>query len=300
MPRCMPLRVALVIAGCSAQNLTSWPTPFSELGCATVQAADGAWLWGSPLGARWPSCDLPIRGDGATVCIDPEGRVDQTSIFVNMRSTIAKTGCFAWTISECNFDLRRVSKVEFDIDLANCGDVWMAPLWLSPNPWIGPGGLSGEIDLVEGCSVGQVRTNFAGCAGASGAQCHQDAWGSAAGLGGPKHVIMTLSAGLGDLLITVCNWDYSYCFPSSSFSNFYNTVHSTAGRGASFPYTIISDVWNGYSGDGGWYGCNARNNPNTQCEYAIRNIQFTSHDGAPIFGGKCGALNKRSAERVVV
>jgi len=68
-------------------------------------------------------------------------------------------------------------------------------------------------------------------------------------------------------------------------------VHATAGKVQSDPYVFLSDIWNGYGGDGGWWGCGARNNPNSGCQYAIKNIQVHTNTGTPMFSGHCAPLN---------
>jgi hypothetical protein len=222
------------------------------------------------------------------MCVDDKGVVDYTSIYVNLQATTAKTGCFVWQTTGCSLNLRRVKKIEFDIDVTLCGDVWAAPLWMSPSPWVG-GATSGEVDFAEGCPVGDLKTNFAG----GGTQL---SIGAAQGLGGPKHIIMELdnsgdvSQG-GTLTTKVCDLDRTNCRSSSYYTNFMDTVHATKGKVQSDPYVFLSDVWNGHGGDGGWYSCNARNNPNTNCEYAIKDIQVHTNEGTPMFSGHCAPLN---------
>lgn len=77
-------------------------------------------------------------------------------------------------------------------------------------------------------------------------------------------------------------------------------VSPTKGRGQSFPYTFLSDIWNGHGGDGGWTGCKAFNNPNSQCQYVIHNIKIYTVDGRPMFSGKCGALNGDAVELLYI
>lgn len=280
--------------------------PFASLGCAKVVQPDSDWVWETmqnhrPINVH--SCDQAeanhIRGDGVSMCLNASGLPDHTSIYVDMTGVKDKTGCFAWYSYACPLDLRTISKLEFDIDIKGCGDVWAGPFWLTPSAWYGPGGQSGEIDLIEACPVGNVNNNFAGCDGAQGI-CHEATIASGGGLGGPKHIVMTLadsgevSKG-GDLKVEVCDLGGSNCRDGGYFTDFLRTAKSTKMRpvGSTLPYYLVSDIWNGLSGDGGWYGCNARNSPATQCQYAVLNIQVHGNHGAHVFnsGGKCTALN---------
>lgn len=221
------------------------------------------------------------------MCLDSGGRPDYTSVFVDLASVSSKTGCYAWT-SECTFDLLRVSSIVFDVDLRNCASVWACPLWISPSPWVAPAQTSGEIDFVELCPRGAVATNF-GAGGEPGER--EQSWASAFGLEGPRRFTMTIGGGGGTLATRICRLDGSDCFDGAVYENFLSVAASTRGRSVSFPYHINVDVWNGYGGDGGWYGCGAQNDPQTTCQFAIRNIRIHSKDGGPIFGGKCAALN---------
>jgi hypothetical protein len=253
---------------------------------------DGNWVF-EPANGQWQSCDMPISSRGATMC---EG--DPTSIFMNMADLNDKTGCFAFT-SKCSFDMKRLAYFEFDIDLKDCGTVWAAPLWASPNPWVGPAKTSGEVDFVELCTVGTVRTNF-GAGGEPGEK--QMSWGSAWGLNGPKHFLATLdsAAAGGHLRTFVSDLGSGNAIAESYYLNYLNIATATRG-GNNYPFTLVSDLWNGYGGDGGWYGCQARNDPNTQCQYVIKNIRFHTNDHCPMFsGGACAAMNGASADKVVV
>jgi len=295
MPRGSPLVVLALTSTAAGEwqklsvqaNLTDVNTPFSTLGCPVARPQDSNWVWVNGAGS-YPSCDLPARGDIASMCVDGSGVVDYSSIYVNIQATNQRSGCFVWQTTGCSMNLRRVKKIEFDIDVTLCGDVWAAPLWMSPSPWVG-GATSGEVDFAEGCPVGDLRTNFAG----GGTQL---SIGSAWGLGGPKHIIMEIadsadvSAG-GTLTTQVCDLGGVNCHAGSYYTDFMARTHANAGKVQSDPYVFLADIWNGYGGDGGWYGCQARNNPNTNCQYAIRNIQVHTNEGTPMFSGHCSPLN---------
>eukprot|EP00913_Durusdinium_trenchii_P016376 g15393.t1 len=89
----------------------------------------------------------------------------------------------------------------------------------------------------------------------------------------------------------ICDLGPTNCHPSAYYDNFLGSVSPSKGRGQSFPYNFISDIWNGFSGDAGWVGCKAFNNPHTQCQYVVHNIKVYTVNGSPMFSGKCGAMN---------
>lgn len=215
-------------------------------------------------------------------CIRNDGSVDETSLLLDMRSIPNKGGCFVWSTWGCGTDMTRVSKIEFDFDFAQCQDIWTAPLWITPEVWLDPGGTSGEIDFLEMCPVGSVATNF-GAGGQPGESQLQ--WGSGAGPNGPKHMSMTFDRS-GNLRSTICNLDGTTgCFAGARYDSFMNRITSKNN------HHFVSDVWNGYGGDGGWYGCGARHNEGTQCHYAIMNIRVHTFDGSSLYSGACAAMN---------
>jgi len=140
------------------------------------------------------------------------------------------------------------------------------------------------------CPVGNVATNF-GAGGQAGET--QLSWGSGAGASGPKHFILSLSDS-GSLTTQVCNLDRTGCFDGAHYENFLNAITSKTA------HHFVSDVWNGYGGDGGWTGCGGVNSPATQCRYAIMNIRVSSKDNQPLYSGKCAALNGDRAESTFV
>lgn len=217
-------------------------------------------------------------------CIKSDGQIDESSLFFDMSALSNKSGCFAWKASNCGTDMTKVSRIEFDFDFSDCQDVWTAPLWITPETWIEPGSTSGEIDFVEMCPVGKAATNFA----APGM-----AWGNGSSSNGPKHFVMTLDDS-GNLQTKICNLGGTAgCFTGASYRNFLNVATSKN------DHHFVTDVWNGNGGDAGWTGCNARNNPETQCKYAIMNLRIYTKTGQPLYSGSCAALNGDSSDRLV-
>jgi len=225
------------------------------------------WVW--QAGGESPSCSMYPRNEGVYACADADGTVDHSSIFVDMTAISGdRTGCYVWTMGNCEFDINLMRYLDFDVDILNCGDVWAAPLWLTPHPWLG-GGESGEIDMVECCPVGNVQTNFAGGA-------DQRKWGEASGVG-PKHFHMEIVGG--DLTAYVCDLDGSNCKVSGQYIDYMTIANACADKSSCYPFSFQSDIWNGYGGDGGWSGCDAQNSPNTNCQFAVKNIKLTGVDG---------------------
>lgn len=281
--------------------------------CAQLVPVGDASIWRPGWNRRWHSCsikehghfaqNLDIRTDSARMCLDESGNPDYTSLFVDMESVDDPTGCFAWIADQCPIDLRHTAMLEFDIDVAQCENLWTSPLWLSPLVWRFPQGLSGEVDLVEMCPVPNITTNL-GCwsLGAAKDVCTDGvdgAWGTNGNLDGKKHVLMTLEDGRdlqakGGLLVRVCDESGS-CVKVAYKVDFLSASYPTAGQKNGWPLELRSSVWNGYPTpeDGGWSACKAVHNPLTKCKYLINNIKVTSNTGIPMFSGKCAPLNAR-------
>jgi len=264
-------------------------SPFSAMYCSESKKRSSSWIWKS--GGTSPSCNgAHATGDGAYMCADSKGHVDHTSIHVKLKDVKSKTGCFNWR-TDCEFHMKDISYISFNLGMRNCGSVWAAPLWMTPHPWKSPGGTSGEIDLVELCPVGKVATNFAGCGGAPGGTCHQQKWHSAHGDVGPKHIGMAVSKS-GDITVTMSRRRQE----TGKYSHYMKTA---TGARDNFPYSFVSDIWNGHGGDGGWKGCHAHNDPHSECEYAITHLKVYGHSGKSVFhSGKCTALNAKHTDHL--
>merc|ERR1712061_372925 len=159
------------------------------------------------------------------MCVGSDGKPQPDSIYVDMAALTDKTGCFVVSTRNkgCMFQAERLASFEFDIDMTECGDVWAAPLWMTPHPWIAPGQFSGEVDYVELCPRGTVSTNF-GCGGAPGEV--QLSWAQASGLNGPKHfqAVFDPEAQGGTLRIYHSNLDGSARTAGAYYTNFLSQV----------------------------------------------------------------------------
>lgn len=249
-------------------------------------------IWKIGTGAQSCVSDAGIRGDAGFSCLRDDGKVDLTSIYVDMRSVQNKVGCFEWTTKECLFPMRSVKRIDFDVEWEGCENLWMAPIWTFSNPWKYPQGTSGEIDFVEECPAPHVSTNL-GCYSAERGKC-SDAqhWGGAGSSNGPRHMAMTLDHS-GNLEVSVCSIDRSDCRTVATYKDYLETVYPTSG-GRDNLFHFVSDVWNDRGGDNGWRGCRAVQNPSTKCRYAVTNMMVTTSTGAPLFqdlSSSCLSLN---------
>lgn len=114
-------------------------------------------------------------------------------------------------------------------------------------------------------------------------------WGAGSGANGAKHYTLTLDNS-GNLKTQICDLDGTTgCVDTAHYENFLNVITSKNN------HHFVTDVWNGNGGDGGWSGCGAYHNEDTQCKYAIMNIRVTTKDGQPLYSGNCAAMNSGSS-----
>lgn len=259
--------------------------------CTSVVENPSGWLWQKD--DRDFSCAGLHRDDGVFACRGKNGVLDQTSIMIDLSTLSNKVGCWRWrTNSECDYQMRSVRHIEFDVEWVGCDSLWMAPLWTFSYPWVAPQGRSGEIDFVEECPVPYAKTNL-GCynAGVGGACSDRARWGVGSSSEGPKHMKMTIDDA-GNLQIALCQ--RTGCETVATYSRYLDTVYPTShGRGN--PYHFVSDIFNDHGRDGGWNGCRAVKNPNSRCKFAVSNITLTSKAGQPFYDvhSICASLNSR-------
>merc|ERR1711997_905780 len=108
-------------------------------------------------------------------------------------------------------------------------------------------------------------------------------------------MVMTFNGG--DLIVHVCSGAGVSSGPScrrvAFYKNYLNVVYPTR-EGRDNLYKFMSDIFNDRGGkyDGGWDGCRARRNYNTNCKYAVTKIQIHTHSNSPIFAAdsKCASV----------
>lgn len=253
--------------GVVASNLTGGLCPGSY---ATSPESDWLWDRGTEF---YPSCTSPGVTNNAQQC-----HGDPTSVIFRANGN---PECLATQMSQCKFNMYNLQQLDFDISLENCLGTWAAPLWLTPDYWAG-GGLSGEIDMVEICPTSLLRSNFAGVYSPYGTEV---AWNyDANSFAG--HVTMVIDNGR--VSVNMCTNVGGEC-QTYGGATYENIFASNACSGHDCVYTFISDIWNGISGDGGYWGCaGGHTTPGSQCAYSIRNIRTKAAAGT--FPSACSAL----------
>merc|ERR1712083_1101605 len=146
-------------------------------------------------------------------------------------------------------------QLDFDVSMFGCDGTWAAPLWMTPDYWAG-GGDSGEVDMLEFCPSDEVRSNFAG----GGDQVEWKGF-NANDLRG--HVTMWKlkdeDADTYSIHVRMCQFDEANG-KSCSLENskaYLNDIYGKngcTGKGNCM-YTLVSDIWNGMSGDAGYAAC---------------------------------------------
>jgi len=189
-------------------------------------------------------------------------------------------------MDQCAFNMHDFQRLDFDVQMIDCKGTWAAPLWMSPNHWEG-GGESGEIDMLENCWKDEVRSNFAG----GGTQVK---W-TDNGNDFTAHVTMWKQDdgdGVQSIHINACQYSDRQSdgtcpeVGSAYLRDIYGKFGCSRGDCV---YHMISDIWNGVAGDGGWAGCTgSTTNWGSQCKFSITNIRTK---GIP-FTGKCAALSQ--------
>jgi hypothetical protein len=236
------------------------------------------WLW--DRGTKYyPSCTSPGVVNNAQQC-----HGDPTSVIFRANGN---PECLATQMSACKFNMYNLQRLDFDITLQNCLGTWAAPLWLTPDYWAG-GGMSGEIDMVEVCPTSSLHSNFAGVYPPTG---YEVAWNyDANSFAG--HVTMVIENG--KVTVSMCSSVGGHCSTTNGGAVYENIYASNACSGHDCVYTFISDIWNGNSGDGGYWGCaGGHTTPGSTCEYSIRNIRAKAPEGT--FPASCSALTSGSS-----
>lgn len=188
--------------------------------------------------------------------------------------------------------------LDYDFHLEGCMGIWAAPLWMTPDTWQWDAG-SGEIDSSEFCARDAFHMNFAGgghqveAGGVSLDQAdghvtvRKDAAGmvtvAACALGGEAaHGGQCAPPDYGGDC-DQCEWGENNtfaCWCNAGSGNIYGS--GGCAEGTDCQWTLVSDVWNGVSGDAGYQGCMtevpsiglAAGTPNlaSACKLSIENV----------------------------
>lgn len=242
------------------------------------------WVWSTLPAAPSPSCSAPSAQNVGQMCSG-----DPTSIVM---SSHGHTGCFVTRMPACKFSMYELKQLDFDVRLVGCSGTWAAPLWLTPDYWAG-GGKSGEIDMVELCPTHSVSSNFAGASAPVG---YQKTWKVADPNSFSGHVTMWNTNG--DITVKMCKKSTASSnggnCPGDGAAYYPNVFASHACADGDCIFQFVSDIWNGLSGDGGYWGCTGGAPPSTKsCRFSVRKIRVKG----PKFSGNCAALNTRRRRR---
>ena len=220
------------------------------------------WIWNPGPVSEEHSCTDPAAVNPGKMCSG-----DNTSLVFATNGI----GCFKTEIkSDCNFDLRKVKQIDFDISMKDCKNVW-ASFWATPaGIWQG-GGNSGEMDFIELCpaKTGQVYSNWAGEVE-----------------GKNKKAVLAPNADNFNDHITVRNdGNGKITVGNAYYNNIYSSYACKSDPGyANCIYSFIADVWNGLSGDPGYENCmdptyKHKGKTDNKCTFIIKNIKITPFDG---------------------
>jgi hypothetical protein len=258
--------------------------PF-DIDLATDTTTSGS-IWQRRTGSS-ASCSIPVSSRDDPV-IAMASSVDPTALNTDLGKTGGKRHCFKYGAPSCTFDVNQVQKLEFDLSMQNCADVWTSPLWMVPPAWGPTQAKSGEIDFVEACS-GNINVSFGSNPG------EYSPW-PVPDKNNIKGRIQLLFDKHADIITSqICDEMGQNCKSGHVRHGYFaDILHGSNPSGKSM--TLISDIWNGYKGDGGFDGCAAGLNEDQRnkstCNYTVSNIKFTPYPNQPpIFSGLCTALN---------
>ena len=193
---------------------------------------------------------------------------DPTSVRIAV--TRGKAECLVAQASQCKIPMHDFVSLDYDFSVAGCNGIWAAPLWLTPDTWQWGAG-SGEIDSLEFCSRDSVHLNFAGGGHQVRSNFSIDAADGHVTVRKDPAGIVTIAAcgaadaaahggqcaapsydGCGDCQASANSFG-CWCNEGSSPPNIYGS--GGCQNGGDCMWTLVSDIWNGVSGDAGYAGC---------------------------------------------
>ena len=184
-----------------------------------------------------------------------------------------KAECLIAKSSACKIPMRDFISLDYNFHISNCNGIWAAPLWMTPDKWQWDGG-SGEIDSEEFCSRDSIHLNFAGGGhqtkldpklfSINDSEGHITVRKDAAGI----VTIVACTSAVAQANQGQCNIPvYKGCTECTNSNNTYgcwcnpatNNIYGSGGcaksGGGDCMWTLVSDAWNGVSGDAGYAGC---------------------------------------------
>lgn len=221
---------------------------------------------------------------------------DPTSVRIETKPGLAE--CLVASVQECKIPMHDFVSLDYDFSISNCLGVWGCPLWMTPDKWQwGPG--SGEIDSLEFCTRDAIHMNFAG----GGHQIRVNS--NMFSLDNSSGHVTVRKDNAGIVTTSICNsneaklnedgqcnrpiynscneclqknQNYScWCNPNS------NNIYGSGGcqNGGDCLWTLVSDIWNGVSGDGGYSACmsaipgvveQGKPNLNGGCKFSVEHV----------------------------
>ena len=234
---------------------------------------DGKSIWTHQGGAN--SCNGSYNDEGFSQC-----QGDPTSITLDMSHVHKKDNCFAYNTSQkLPFKPSQIRELSFDAQWDQCGDIWAAPIWLTPSSWEINQGQSGEIDFIETCrsndNYGIKTAIMCGQHLERDNKCYEPNWGNGQSSDGAKHFIGQIDHNSGDWTMHKCdNLNETNVANCQLISRYPRFLFTNNGSKKNMDFHFVSDLWGGDGGDDGFAACGNHNKPDTTCKYTVANIKI--------------------------
>jgi hypothetical protein len=235
------------------------------MGVCAPASNTAAWAFSAPKGTSY-SCASSAGGTNDLGTAPTQCAGDPASVRIAI--TPGKAECLVASAPACKIPMHDFVSMDYDFSVNGCNGIWAAPLWMTPDTWQWGAG-SGEIDSLEFCSRDSVHMNFAG--GGHQVETALSIDSSAA------HITVRKDPS-GIVTVTACtaaeasaNADqciapvYADCDACQAGNNTFacwcnagaNNIYGSGGcvAGTDCMWTLVSDAWNGVSGDAGYAGC---------------------------------------------
>lgn len=302
--------LALVLAR-RASSASSVCTPAAASGSSASSSTP--WAFSATVNDTAPSCassrgacnDL---GNAPKMC-----EHDPASVYIAVQRGQAE--CLVAKAPQCAIPMRDFVSLDYDFAVQQCNGIWAAPLWMTPDTWQwGPG--SGEIDSEEMCTRDAIHLNFAG----GGHQVELNT--SRFNIDGTAGHITVRKDTDGIVTIAACSREEArrrmldnggdddddggayqcplpiyrdcadcqsgdktfgcWCNPNTNPPNIYGSGGCAPAGHGDCMWTLVSDIWNGVRGDGGYQGCMTavptiglpagKPNLNSDCKFSVEKI----------------------------
>jgi len=283
-------------------------TIYALLGSATASVCTSG-----TNSSTWPFTDLPGKSYS---CASSNGGVNDLDSFptsckndpssVRIQLTPGKAECLVAN-SDCKIPMHDFVSLDYDFHISGCEGAWAAPLWMTPDVWQwGPG--SGEVDSLEFCPRDGVHLNFAGGGHQVSSSFSINKSEGHVTVRKDEEGIMTIVACAAGKL--QCDPPvYQDCSDCLKSANTYGcwcnaqtnppNIYGSGGckNGGDCMWTLVSDIWNGVSGDAGYEGCMTavpaigleKGKPNLKSSCAFSVEKITVRGGGPNGSLKWGA-----------